>query len=91
MSILGTFMGGSTETFMGMSGVYDLVSTSTETLSRNHTLSEKLGQGLSLDKCLPICGDISEDVRNSVSIHELAERHKIEMPICNVVYQVLHE
>jgi glycerol-3-phosphate dehydrogenase (NAD(P)+) len=30
-------------------------------------------------------------VRNSVSIHELAERHKIEMPICNAVYQVLHE
>jgi glycerol-3-phosphate dehydrogenase (NAD(P)+) len=91
MSRLGTVMGGSTETFMGMSGVGDLVLTATGTLSRNHTLGEKLGQGLSLDKCLPAGGAVAEGVRNSVSIHELAERHKIEMPICNAVYQVLHE
>ena len=91
MSRLGTVMGGAPETFMGMSGVGDLVLTATGTLSRNHTLGEKLGQGLSLEKCLPAGGAVAEGVRNSVSIHELAERHKIEMPICNAVYQVLHE
>ena len=91
MSRLGTVMGGAPETFMGMSGVGDLVLTATGTLSRNHTLGEKLGQGLSLEKCLPTGGAVAEGVRNSVSIHELAERHKIEMPICNAVYQVLHE
>jgi glycerol-3-phosphate dehydrogenase (NAD(P)+) len=91
MSRLGVVMGGSPETFMGMSGVGDLVLTATGTLSRNHTLGEKLGQGLSLEKCLPAGGAVAEGVRNSVSIHELAERHKIEMPICNAVYQVLHE
>ena len=91
MSHLGTVMGGSKETFMGMSGIGYLVLTATRTLSRNHTLGEKLGQGLSLDKCLPAGGAVAEGVRNSVSIHELAERHKIEMPICNSVYQVLHE
>ena len=91
MSRLGTVMGGSAETFMGMSGVGDLVLTATGTLSRNHTLGEKLGQGLSLEKCLPAGGAIAEGVRNAVSIHELAERHKIEMPICNAVFQVLHE
>ena len=91
MSRLGAVMGGSPETFMGMSGVGDLVLTATGTLSRNHTLGEKLGQGLSLEKCLPAGGAVAEGVRNSVSIHELAERHKVEMPICNAVYQVLHE
>jgi len=91
MSRLGAVMGGAPETFMGMSGVGDLVLTATGTLSRNHTLGEKLGQGLSLEKCLPAGGAVAEGVRNSVSIHELAERHKIEMPICNAVYQVLHE
>ena len=45
ISRLGTVMGGSTETIMGMSGVGDLVLTATGTLSRNHTLGEKLGQG----------------------------------------------
>jgi glycerol-3-phosphate dehydrogenase (NAD(P)+) len=91
MSRLGAVMGGSAETFMGMSGVGDLVLTATGTLSRNHTLGEKLGQGFSLEKCLPPGGAVAEGVRNAVSIHELAERHKIEMPICKAVYQVLHE
>ena len=91
MSRLGAVMGGSAETFMGMSGVGDLVLTATGTLSRNHTLGEKLGQGFSLEKCLPPGGAVAEGVRNAVSIHELAVRHKIEMPICRAVYQVLHE
>ena len=91
MTRLGVVMGGSAETFAGMSGVGDLVLTATGTLSRNHNLGEKLGQGLSLEECLPAGGAVVEGVRNAVSIHELAERHKIEMPICNAVYQVLHE
>ena len=91
MTRLGVVMGGSAETFTGMSGVGDLVLTATGTLSRNHSLGEKLGQGLSLEECLPVGGAVAEGVRNAVSIHELAELHKIEMPICNAVYQVLHE
>ena len=91
MTRLGVVMGGSAETFAGMSGVGDLVLTATGTLSRNHNLGEKLGQGLSLEECLPAGGAVAEGVRNAVSIHELAERHKIEMPICNAVYQVLHK
>ena len=91
MSRLGTAMGGSAETFMGMSGIGDLVLTATGNLSRNYNLGEKLGQGFSLEECLPSGGTVVEGVRNSVSIQELAERHKIEMPICKAVYQVLHE
>ena len=91
MSRLGTAMGGSAETFMGMSGIGDLVLTATGNLSRNHNLGEKLGQGFSLEDCFPSGGAVAEGVRNAVSIQELAERHKIEMPICNAVYQVLHQ
>jgi glycerol-3-phosphate dehydrogenase (NAD(P)+) len=74
-----------------MSGIGDLVLTATGNLSRNHNLGEKLGQGFSLEDCLPSGGAVVEGVRNAVSIQELAERHKIEMPICNAVYQVLHQ
>ena len=91
MSRLGTVMDRSAETLMGMSRIGDLVLTITSKLSRNHTLGEKLGQGLSLDKFLPAGGAFAEGVRNSVSIHELAELHKIEMPICTAVYQVLYK
>ena len=64
--------------------------TATGTLSRNHTLGEKLGKGLSLDKCLTAGFAVADGVRNSVSIHELAERNKIEIPIYNAVYKVLN-
>ena len=91
MSRLGTAMGGSAETFMGMSGIGDLVLTATGTLSRNYNLGEKLGQGFSLEECLPSGGAVAEGVCNSVSIQELAERREVEMPICKAVYQVLYE
>ena len=66
MSRLGTAMGGSAETFMGMSGIGDLVLTATGNLSRNHNLGEKLGQGFSLEDCLPSGGEVAEGVRNAV-------------------------
>ena len=91
MTRLGTAMGGVAETFMGMSGIGDLVLTATGNLSRNHNLGEKLGQGLSLDECLPPGGAVAEGVRNAVSIRELAHRHQIEMPLCSSVYQILYE
>jgi glycerol-3-phosphate dehydrogenase (NAD(P)+) len=84
-------MGGAHETFVGLSGIGDLILTATGQLSRNHTLGEKLGKGLPLDKCMPPGGAVAEGVRNAVSIKELAQRHQIEMPLCTAVYQVLHE
>ena len=44
-----------------------------------------------MEECLPSGCAVVEGVRNSVSIKDLAERYKIEMPICIAVYQVLHE
>ncbi|MBS1256255.1 MAG: Glycerol-3-phosphate dehydrogenase [NAD(P)+] [Deltaproteobacteria bacterium] len=91
MTRLGSAMGGAHETFVGLSGIGDLILTATGQLSRNHTLGEKLGKGLPLDKCMPPGGAVAEGVRNAVSIKELAQRHQIEMPLCTAVYQVLHE
>ena len=34
---------------------------------------------------------VTEGIRNSVSIHKLGEIHKIDMPICKAVFQILHE
>lgn len=91
MTRLGSAMGGATETFVGMSGIGDLILTATGELSRNHTLGKKLGRGLPLDECMPPGGAVAEGVRNAVSIKELAQRHQIDMPLCNAVYLVLHE
>jgi len=92
MSRLGIALGGSAKTFLGMSGIGDLVLTATGNLSRNYNFGEKIGQGFSLGECLPVTNSaVTEGIRNSVSIQKLGEIHKIDMPICKAVYQILHE
>jgi len=91
MTRLGTTMGGQEKTFVGMSGIGDLILTATGELSRNYTLGQKLGSGLPLEKCMPACGAVAEGVRNAVSINALAERHQIEMPLCRAVYRIIFE
>ena len=91
MTRLGTAIGGLKETFVGMSGIGDLILTATGDLSRNYTLGQKLGSGLPLEKCIPSGGAVAEGVRNAVSINSLAERHQIEMPLCRAVYGIIYE
>ena len=91
MTRLGTAMGGQEKTFVGMSGIGDLILTSTGELSRNYTLGKKIGRGLPLEKCMPAGGVVAEGVRNAVSIKALAERHQIEMPLCRSVYGIIYE
>ena len=91
MTRLGTAMGGLRETFVGMSGIGDLILTATGDLSRNYVLGQKLGRGLPLEKCLPAGGTVAEGVLNAVSINALAERHQIEMPLCRAVYGIICE
>ena len=91
MTRLGTAMGGQGETFVGMSGIGDLILTATGNLSRNYSLGQRLGRGLPLEKCMPAGGAVAEGVHNAVSINALAERHQIEMPLCRAVYGIIYE
>ena len=90
MTRLGTKMGGSPETFSGMSGLGDLILTSTGNLSRNHSLGYKLGQGIKPKEFLHQGRSVVEGFKNAVTIKELSELHKIEMPICNAVFEILY-
>ena len=63
---------------MGISGVDDLVLTVISSLSRNHTLAENMGQGLSLNKCPPTGGALAEGMRISVPLNELTKVTKLK-------------
>ena len=91
MTRLGTAIGGLRETFVGMSGIGDLILTATGDLSRNYTLGQKLGRGLLLEECIPTDGAVVEGVLNAVSINDLAKRHQVEMPLCRAVYEIIYE
>jgi len=90
MSRLGSALGASPETFMGMAGLGDLVLTCTDNQSRNRRFGMMLGQGLDVDAAQQQIGQVVEGYRNTKEVRELASRVGVEMPITEEIYQVLY-
>lgn len=91
MTRLGVALGGRQETFMGLSGVGDLVVTCYSEHSRNHRFGLALGQGISIQKAEESLGMVAEGVRNAKSIHEAARRAGVRTPLLDAVYGILYE
>jgi glycerol-3-phosphate dehydrogenase (NAD(P)+) len=88
---LGEAMGARPETFLGLAGVGDLVTTCTSPLSRNHTLGEALGRGESMEAAMRRIGMVVEGVSTARAACLLAERAGVEMPITQQVRRILFE
>ena len=78
---LGIAMGAKEETFMGLSGVGDLIVTCTSMHSRNRRAGILLGQGKSLDETLKSVHMVVEGVNTASAAYKLGEKYGIEMPI----------
>jgi glycerol-3-phosphate dehydrogenase (NAD(P)+) len=91
ISRLGVKMGAHPLTFSGLAGVGDLLLTCTGELSRNRTVGFKLGQGRKIKDILAEMRMVAEGVKTARSVHFLAERIQVEMPISERAYQVLYE
>ncbi|WP_233141131.1 NAD(P)H-dependent glycerol-3-phosphate dehydrogenase [Aggregatibacter actinomycetemcomitans] len=89
ISRLGAALGANPNTFMGMSGLGDLVLTCTDNQSRNRLFGIMLGQGVSAQAAMENIGQVVEGFYNTKEAHLLAQRHDIEMPITEQIYQVL--
>lgn len=90
MCRLGASLGAKPETFMGMSGLGDLVLTCTDNQSRNRRFGLALGKGLSADEAIREIGQVVEGFRNTDEVKLLSTRQNIEMPICDQIYEVLY-
>jgi len=88
---LGVAMGAKDTTFFGIAGVGDLATTCFSPTGRNRTCGEQLGKGRKLDDVLAGMNSVVEGVPTTRSVVALAERHNVEMPITQAVYQVLFE
>ena len=88
---LGTALGGNIETFMGLTGMGDLILTCTGDLSRNRRVGLGLAQGKSLDTVVNELGHVAEGVPCAKAVRELARRLGVEMPITNAVASVLFD
>lgn len=88
---LGLALGAQARTFSGLSGIGDLMVTCMSTHSRNRRLGEQIGEGRSVGEALDAMTMVAEGVETTRSIHTLAQRHDLEMPITEAVYAVLFE
>ena len=89
MSRLGAALGARAETFMGLSGLGDLVLTATGDLSRNRQVGLMLASGLTLPDILVRLGHVAEGVHTAPTLQLRARDSSVEMPITDAVVAVL--
>lgn len=89
MTRLGVALGGQAATFMGLSGLGDLVLTATGDLSRNRKVGLALAAGKALPDILAELGHVSEGVYSAATVLQRARALGVEMPITEAVVEVL--
>ena len=88
---LGTALGGQADTFVGLSGVGDLIATCYSHHSRNFRAGISIGKGNTVQETLDAEGMVVEGIPNCQSIHEVARRTGVRTPLIDSVYSVLYE
>ncbi|OPH05639.1 NAD(P)H-dependent glycerol-3-phosphate dehydrogenase [Lacticaseibacillus paracasei] len=91
ISRVGVKLGAEPLTFIGLSGVGDLIVTCTSVHSRNWRAGNALGQGEKLPDVLKNMGMVVEGVSTTKVAHQMARELDVDMPITDAIYQVLYE
>ena len=91
MTRLGLALGARRETFMGLSGIGDLVLTCTDDQSRNRRFGLKLARGASVDEARAAIGQVVEGYYAARAARLVAARLKVEMPIVEQIYRIIYE
>jgi glycerol-3-phosphate dehydrogenase (NAD(P)+) len=88
---LGLAMGAKQETFAGLTGLGDLVTTCISPKGRNRSFGERIGKGQTTKQALEANQSVVEGVATCKSVVALAKKHRVEMPITRAVHEVLFE
>ncbi len=88
---LGVALGARAETFAGIAGVGDLVTTCISPVGRNRSFGEAVGKGRGVQETLDATDAVVEGVATTASVVELARLRGVEMPITQAVHDVLFE
>lgn len=82
--------GANPATFMGLSGIGDLIATCSSSLSRNYRVGYLVGQGKSLDEAQEEIGQTAEGVNTVNVVIEQAQKLSIDMPLAQGLYHILY-
>ena len=91
MMRLGVAMGGQRETFSGLTGLGDLITTCVSPYGRNRFVGEQIAKGKKLSQILEEMDQVSEGILTTKSVCKLANKYNVEMPITKEIYNVLFE
>jgi glycerol-3-phosphate dehydrogenase (NAD(P)+) len=88
---LGIMMGARPQTFSGLTGLGDLVTTCISPTGRNRSFGERIGRGQTIEQARQATESVVEGIATCKSVVALAGRYGVEMPITQAVYEVLFE
>ena len=91
MARFGVALGADHETFFGLAGIGDLITTAISPHGRNRKVGERLGRGEKLADILASMPQVAEGVFTARSVHDRAHAMRVELPIMAEVYRVLYE
>lgn len=91
MTRLGVSLGARAETFMGLSGMGDLVLTCTDNQSRNRRAGLLIAAGRTREEAAREIGFVCEGIYGARAVWQVAQRRGVDMPICQQVYRILYE
>jgi glycerol-3-phosphate dehydrogenase (NAD(P)+) len=91
LSVLGSTLGAHPLTFMGLSGLGDLMVTCTSEHSRNRRFGEKIGEGLSLAQAQKEIGQVIEGIKATKVAYKVGKEFHLVLPIVEQLYRVLYE
>ncbi len=90
MTRLGVARGGRMDTFMGLSGMGDLVVTCYSEHSRNLSAGRLIAQGVSVEECQKRIGQVVEGIPNTLSTYQLARKLNVRTPITDAMHDILY-
>jgi len=88
---LGLAMGAQEQTFVGLTGLGDLVTTCISPSGRNRSFGERIGKGQTLERAQQATDSVVEGVATCESVAALAARYQVEMPITTAIHEVLFQ
>ena len=88
---LGVVMGGRRDTFSGLAGLGDLITTCVSPYGRNRQVGELIARGKKLSQVLKEMDQFAEGILTTRSVCELAKKYNVEMPITKEIFNVLYK
>lgn len=88
---IGTKLGGRIETFLGLTGMGDLIVTCTSIHSRNRKAGYLIGKGKTREEAVEEVGMVVEGIKACYAFYNLKEKLNVEMPITDALYKILFE